>query len=106
MIMAVFLWHQNGVRRCLACASGLRDWGRVESRSNRAKTAQQYFVVRAVTRRFHALVEIGRDRRMPVVCQSDEPQCDPNQLSALPVIDFNRLTPCEAKETHQCLVSV
>ena len=32
--MGVFLWHQNGVRRCLACASGLRrshDRGWVES---------------------------------------------------------------------------
>ena len=37
--MAVFLWHQNGMRRCLACASGLcqshdRAW---VSRCNRSK---------------------------------------------------------------------
>ena len=38
--LAVFLWHKNGVCRCLACAYGLRgshDRGWVESRCNRAK---------------------------------------------------------------------
>ena len=51
-------------------------------------------------RRFHALVEIRRDRRRPVAHLSGEPPRDPNQLSAPLVIDYNRLTPCEAKETH------
>ena len=31
---------------------------------------------------------------------SGEPHCDPNQSSAPPVIDYNRLTLGEAKETH------
>ena len=46
--------HQNSVLRCLTCASGLRrahDQGRVVSGCNRAKMAQQYFVVRTVKRR-------------------------------------------------------
>ena len=37
---------------------------------------------------------------MPVVRLSGEPPCDPNQSDASPVIDYNRLTPGEAKETH------
>ena len=46
-VMAVFVWHQNGVRRCLACPSGLprshnRGW--VASRCNWAKTAQLYLL--------------------------------------------------------------
>ena len=47
LTLAVFLWHQNGVRRCLACASGLRqshDRGWVVSRFNRAKMVQQYLL--------------------------------------------------------------
>ena len=47
--MAVFLWSQNGVRRCLACASGLRrshDWGWVVSYCNWAKMAQKYLLCR------------------------------------------------------------
>ena len=51
-------------------------------------------------RRFHALVEIRQDRRTPVVRLGGEPPRDPNQSSAAPVIDSNRLTPGEAKETH------
>ena len=43
--------------------------------------------------RFHALVKIRRDRRTPVVRLSGEPPRDPNQSSAPPVIDYNRLTP-------------
>ena len=50
--------------------------------------------------RFHALVEIRRDRHMPVVHLSGERSRDPNQSSALLVIDYNRFTPGEAKETH------
>ena len=45
--MPVFLWHRNGVRRCHACASGLRwsqDRGWVVSRCNQAKTKQQYLL--------------------------------------------------------------
>ena len=51
-------------------------------------------------RRCHTLVEIRRDRCMPVVHLSGEPLHHPNQSSAPPVIDYNRLTPGEAKETH------
>ena len=50
--------------------------------------------------RFHALVEIRRDRRTPVVRLSGEPPRDPTQSSAPPVTDYNRLTPGEAKETN------
>ena len=108
-IYAVLLWHQNGVRRCLACASSLgrsHDLGWVVSRRNRAKTALQYLLCGATRREAkqasncHALVEIRQDWRTPVVRLSGEPPCDPNQSSALPVIDYNRLTPGEAKETH------
>ena len=53
-----------------------------------------------MSRPFHALVEIRRDRRMLVVRLSGEPPCDPNQSSAPLVIDYNRLTVGEAKETH------
>ena len=35
-----------------------------------------------------------------VVRQSGEPPRDPNQLDASLVIDYKRLTPGEAKETH------
>ena len=47
--VAVILWHRNGVRRCLACASVLlssqdQEW--VVSRCNRAKTAPQYLLLR------------------------------------------------------------
>ena len=51
-------------------------------------------------RPFHALVEIRRDRHTLVVCLSCETPRDPNQSSALLVIDYNRLTAGEAKETH------
>ena len=37
---------------------------------------------------------------MPVVHLSGEPPCDPNQSSALPIIDYNGLTPGKTKETH------
>ena len=37
---------------------------------------------------------------MAVVRLSGEPPHDPNQSSALLVIDYKRLTPGEAKETH------
>ena len=83
----------NGERRCLACASCLRqshDRGWVVSRCNRAKTAKQYLL----------RGETGLAASTPVVRLSLEPPCDPNQSSAPPVIDFNRLTPGEAKETH------
>ena len=66
-----------------------------------------YFAVRTDTckrrnrpRRCHALVEIWRDQRSPVVRLSGKPPRDPGQSSASPVIDKNRLTPGEAKETH------
>ena len=64
-----------------------------------------YFVIRTVKRqnrprRFHALVEIWRDRCTPVEPLSDEPPRDPNQSSVPPVIDYNWLMPREAKETH------
>ena len=101
---------QNGVRRCLA--SGLRrshDRGWVISRCNRAKTAQQYLLcgIRTVKRqnrpcRYHAFVKIRRDRRTPVVRLSGEPPRDPNQSSAPPVMDYNRLTPGEAKRNASC----
>ena len=51
-------------------------------------------------RRFHALVEIRRDRRTPVVRLWVEPPRDPNQSDASPVIDYKQLSPGEAKETH------
>ena len=57
-------------------------------------------------RRFHALVEIRRDRRTPVVRLSGQPPRDLNQSSAPPVIDYDRLTPGEAKETHPTFSSV
>ena len=87
----------NGVRRCLACASGLcrsRDRGWVVSRAIEQKRRNStYFVVRTVKRRnrprrFHALVEIRRDRRTPVVRLSAETPRDPNQSSAPPVMDY------------------
>ena len=58
-------------------------------------------------RRFLALVEFRLDRRTPVVRLSGEPPrtfCNPKQLSAPPVIDHNRLTPGEAKETHPLFI--
>ena len=57
---------------------------RVVSRSNRAKTAQQYLQIvkrRNRPRGFHALVEIRRDQRTP----SGEPPRDQNQSSVPPV---------------------
>ena len=92
--MAVFLWPQNGVRRCLACASGLRrshDRGWVVAAAIEQKRRKStYFVERRNRpRRFHVLVEIRRDRPR-----------DQNQSSAPPIIYYNRLTPGEAKETH------
>ena len=97
---------QNGARRCLVCASGLRrshDRGWVVIEQKRRNNT--YFVIRTVKRqnrpcRFQALVEIRRDRCTLVEPLLDEPPGDPNQLSAPPVIDYNRLTPGEAKETH------
>ena len=57
-----------------------------------------YFVVRTVERRnrphcFHALVEFGEIDVGPtlVVRLSGVPARDPNQLNALPVIDYQRL---------------
>ena len=104
------LWHQNGVRRCLACASGLRrpqDRVWVKAAAIEPKWRN---MVRTVKRRngpcrFHALVEMRRDRRTPVVRLSGEPPRDPNQSSAPPVIDYNRLTPGETKETHHMRLS-
>ena len=101
--------HQNSVLCCLTCASGLRrahDQGMVVSGCNRAKMAQQYFVVRTVKRqnrprRFYSFAEIRRDQCTPVVRLSGEPPRSPNQSSAPPVMDYNRLMPHEAKEsTH------
>ena len=68
-------------------------------------SSSTYFVVRTIRcrnrpRRFHAFVEIRRDRRKPVVRLSGEPPRDPNQSGVPPVIKYNRLTPGEAKETH------
>ena len=42
---------------------------------------------------------------MTVMRLSGEPPCDPNQMSASPVIDYKWLTPCEAKETHPIIHS-
>ena len=47
------------------------------------------------------MVEIQRDRRKPVLHLSGELPCDPNQSSVPPGIDYSRLTPGEAKETHK-----
>ena len=103
----MFLWHQNGVCCCLACASRLRrsydqEW--VVSHCNQAKKAQQYLLCGTNRRNrphhFHALVEIQRDWRTPIARLLGEPPRDPNQSSAPPVIDHNRLTPGEAKEIH------
>ena len=80
------------------CPSHDRRW--VVSRCNRAKTAQMYLHEAKQAWLLPALVEIRRDRCMPVVCLLGEPPCNPNQSSALPVIDYKRLTPSEAKETH------
>ena len=105
--MAEFLGHLSGVLCCLAC--GLRrphDRGLIVSRCNRAKMAQQYLLVlrtvkrRNMPHRFHAFVEIPRERLTPIVRISGEPQCYPNQSSAPPVMDYNQLTPGRAKETH------
>ena len=54
--------------------------------------------------RFHALGKIRRDRRTPVVSLSGELPCDPNQSSARSVVDYNPLTPLEAKEMHPMVV--
>ena len=104
----MFPEYQNGISRYLACASGLRgshDRGWVVSRFNRAKTAQQDFVLGAVKRRnrprsFHALVEIQKDRPTPVVRLSAEPPRVPNESTVPPVIHYNRITPGEVKETQ------
>ena len=101
--LAVFLWHQKGVRRCLTCSYGRRqshDRGWLVICCNRAKTVHQYLLCgkrQNRPQRFHALVEIRRDKLTPVVCLSGEPPCDPNQSSAPSVIEYNRLTPGEAK---------
>ena len=42
---------------------------------------------------------------MPVVPLSGGPPRDPNQSSAPQVMDYNRLTPGEAKETHPLSVN-
>ena len=52
------------------------------------------------TQRLHALVEIRWDWRTLVVRLSGEPPRDPNQSSALLIIDYSRLTSGKAKETH------
>ena len=65
-----------------------------------------YFVVqivkrRKMSRRLYPLVEIRRDLHTPVVSLSGEPPRDPNQLDAMIVIDYNRLTPGSPKKcTH------
>ena len=46
------------------------------------------------------MVEIRRDRHTPVVPLVGEAPHDPNLLDAPPVIDHNRLTPDEDKETQ------
>ena len=43
---------------------------------------------------------------MPVVHLSGEPLRHPNQLSAPQVMDYNWLTPSEAKETHPLSVNL
>ena len=84
-IVAVFLWHQHGVHRCLACTSILRqshDRGLVVSRCNQTKWRICTYLRRNRSRRFHALVEIRQDRRTPVVRLPGELSHDPNQSSA------------------------
>ena len=97
--MAVFLW----LRRCLTGLRQSHDRGWVVSCAIEQKRCDStYFVVRTVKkrnrpRRFHALVEIRRDRLTPVVRLSGEPPRDQNQSSDPSVIDYNRLTPGKAK---------